>query len=204
MRGLAQGQGRPGAETQPRRKSLEISAMRQASLLQGPLTVTRVRSTIRARARWACAVAAALAVLFGPGRAAAAPSASPARQEEALWSRLRRIEEAFRAGDAGALRASFPGAAKIRVDLPDVPGCPASYGPGQAQVVFAQLFAAAATRDFTISGDDVTRPSDSTAFARARWVRSAPGDRSGPTHSLTLTLREEDGGWRIHEIVATR
>lgn len=180
--------------------------MHQASLLQGSLTVTRVRSTIRAGAGWACAAACALPLLFAPGRAAAAPlpAASPARQEDALWSRLRRIEEAFRAGDAGALRSSFPGAVKMRVDLPDVPGCPASYGPGQAQVVFAQLFAEAPTRDFAFSDDDVTRPSDGTAFARARWVRAAPGERSGATQSLTFTLREENGGWRIHEIVATR
>ena len=188
--------------------------MGQASLLQAPLTVKGARSTIRTGAGWTCAAMSALAVLFGPGRAAAAPAgasdvglslaASPARQEDALWSRLRRIEDAFRAGDAGALRTSFPSAAKMRLDLPDVPGCPASYGPGQAQVVFAQLFSAAATRHFDFQGDDVTRPSEGTAFARARWTRSDPGGRNGPTHSLTFTLREEDGGWRIHEIVATR
>jgi hypothetical protein len=145
---------------------------------------------------------AALAATLTPSRAAAA--LAPAREEDALWSRLRRIEDAFRSGDAGALRASFPAAAKMRVDLPGVPGCPASYGAGQAQVVFAQLFAAAATRDFDFSDDGVTRPSDGTAFARARWVRAAADERTGPTHSLTFTLREEDGGWRIHEIVATR
>jgi hypothetical protein len=69
------------------------------------------------------------------------------------------------------------GVAKMRVDLPDVPGCPA-YGAGQAQVVFAQLFARA-PRDFSFSDDDVTRPSEGTAFARAR-VRAASGVAAGP------------------------
>ncbi|HET8647394.1 MAG TPA: hypothetical protein VFO85_17990, partial [Vicinamibacteria bacterium] len=89
-----------------------------------------------------------------------------ARQEDPLWSRLRRIEGAFRAGDAAALRASFPASAKLRVDLPGVPGCPASYGPGQLQVIFARLFAASPTREFAFSADDVTRPAGGTAFAR--------------------------------------
>jgi hypothetical protein len=175
--------------------------MRWASLLQAPLTVGRVRSTIRAKGGLLCAVTAALAVLVGPGRAAAAPGST--QEDEALWSRLRRIEDAFRAGDAGALRASFPKTAKLRVDLPDVPGCPASYGPGQLQVVFAQIFADAPTRDFTFPPDQVTRPAAGTAFARARWARGAKGDRDAPSDMLTFTLREEDGGWRIHEIVST-
>jgi hypothetical protein len=167
------------------------------------LTVAGVRSRIRIGVGWARALACALVWLGGHGASAApSPAVSSAPQEDALWSRLRRIEDAFRAGDAPALRASFPATAKLRVDLPDVPGCPASYGPGQLQVLFARLFAAAPTREFTFAQDEVTRPADGTAFARARWVRAAPGSRAAPAHALTFTLREEGGGWRIHEIVA--
>jgi hypothetical protein len=165
--------------------------------------VEKGRSTIRTRAGWACALVSALVLLAGHGHAAAAPArALDSQGEDALWSRLRRIEQAFRAGDAGALRASFPATAKLRVDLPGLPGCPASYGPGQLQVAFAQIFAAAPTQEFTFAADDVTRPSAGTAFARGRWLRGgASGTRA---ETLTFTLREEEGAWRIHEIVAIR
>lgn len=180
--------------------------MEWAPLLQAPLTVSGVRSTIRSSVRWVLWLTLALAECGGDGRAAASPSpaAGTAEQEDALWSALRRIESAFRAGDAAALRASFPAMAKLRVDLPDVPGCPASYGPGQLQVVFAQLFAATPTRGFSFSRDDVTRPSAGTAFARGRWLRRAEGGQPEQADSLTFTLREEAGGWRIHEILGTR
>lgn len=179
--------------------------MDRAPLVQAALTVSRVRSTIRSSAPWACVPTLALVIFGGDGRVAASPpAAGAAEQEDALWSRLRRIENAFRAGDAAALRASFPATAKLRVDLPDVPGCPASYGPGQLQVVFAQLFRAAPTRGFSFAAEDVTRSSAGTAFARGRWVRGASDGQLEQAHALTFTLREEDGGWRIHEIFATR
>ena len=179
--------------------------MDRAPLMQTALTVSRVQSTIRSSALGACVLTLTLAIFGGDGRAAASPSptAGAKGQEDALWSRLRRIENAFRAGDAAALRASFPATAKLRVDLPDVPGCPASYGPGQLQVVFAQLFRTAPTRSFTFAPEDVTRPSAGTAFARGRWVRGVSEGQPGQAHTLTFTLREEDGGWRIHEIFAT-
>jgi ketosteroid isomerase-like protein len=179
--------------------------MDRAPLLQAPLTVSRGRSTIRSMALGACVLALAGALFGGDGRAAAEPSRAPgaATQEDALWSRLRRIENAFRAGDAAALRGSFPATAKLRVDLPGVPGCPASYGPGQLQVVFTQLFEAAPTRGFSFAAEDVTRPSAGTAFARGRWRRGPSDGEAERAHTLTFTLREEDGGWRIHEIFAT-
>jgi hypothetical protein len=178
--------------------------MPRAPLVQAALTVMFVRSTIRTRATLACALTAILAVPAGAGRAAAAPAAGPASvQEDALWTRLRRIESAFRAGDAAALRASFPSTSRLRVDLPDVPGCPASYGPGQLQVIFGQIFAEAATREFAFARADVTQPSAGTAFARGRWVRgdAGAGERADV---VTFTLREEAGDWRIHEILAVR
>ena len=132
--------------------------------------------------------------------ARAARSAEP--PEAALWSRLHLIETAFRSGDAEALRVSFPSTAKVRVDLKDVTDGPASYGPGQLQVVFAQLFRACRTREFVFRKEDVSGASG-TAFARGRWVR---GNRGSPemVDSLSFTLRREDGDWRIHEILSSR
>src|SRR5574341_4950 len=68
--------------------------------------------------------------------------------EPALWSRLQRIESAFRDGDAEALRPSLSSAAKIRVDLKDLAEVPASYGAGQLQVIFTQVFEKQGTREF--------------------------------------------------------
>jgi hypothetical protein len=153
----------------------------------------------------ACALTAILAVSAGAGRAAASPPAALASvQEDALWTRLRRIESAFRAGDAAALRASFPATSRLRVDLPDVPGCPASYGPGQLQVIFAQIFSDGATREFGFARSEVTRPSAGTAFARGRWVRGGGPGGGERQDVVTFTLREEAGDWRIHEILSVR
>lgn len=173
--------------------------------MQAPLTVSGARSTIGTKARQAGALAAILGV-FAVAPRAAAPAPLPAHtagQEDALWSRLRRIESAFRSGDAAVLRASFPATAKLRVDLPDVPGGPASYGPGQLQVIFARLFEGAPTREFGFIRDEVTRPSAGTAFARGRWVRGAAAGQPDQSCAVTFTLREDDGDWYIHEIFAT-
>lgn len=153
------------------------------------------------KARWGLGLAALFGLLAAaPRPAAAAPlPARAAGQEDALWSRLRRIESAFRSGDAASLRSSFPAAARLRVDLPEVPGGPASYGPGQLQVIFARLFADAPTREFAFDRRDVTRPSAGMAFARGRWARGS-SDEPG---AVTFTLREDRGDWLIHEIVAT-
>jgi hypothetical protein len=127
----------------------------------------------------------------------------PGPAQEALWSRLRRIEGAFRDGNAAALRSSFC-TGKLRVDLPEVAGTPASYGPGQLQVIFGQLFAGAPTREFVFPRQDVTLSSADTAFARGRWVRAGgTGDRDR-AEVLTFTLRQEHGDWRIHEILSPR
>jgi hypothetical protein len=120
---------------------------------------------------------------------------------EGLWSRLRRIETAFRGGDAISLRRSFASGGKVRVDLRDLEGGSGVYSPGQLQVMFGRIFDESPTRDFGFRPDDVTTSSD-TAFARGRWVRRQPGgDR---VETLTFTLHAESGDWRILEIRATR
>ena len=123
--------------------------------------------------------------------------------EPSLWSRLQRIEAAFRAGDAQALRALLPAEAKVRVDLPGLTDGPRSYGPGQLEVVFQQVFAATTDRELTFRPDDVKVPSARTAFARARWARKTGASGAAPEF-VTFTLRETGGDWRIHEILGSR
>ena len=48
----------------------------------------------------------------------------------------------------------------------------------------------------------VTTPG--VAFARARWLRKASGGGSDVTDTVTFTLRQESGDWRIHEIRSSR
>jgi hypothetical protein len=121
-----------------------------------------------------------------------------------LSSRLQRIESAFRGGDAGALRPCFASSGKVRVDLRDLTDGPASYGPGQLQVVFEQIFDGTRTREFAFRKQDVTVPSPGTAFAKGRWVRRARTGGQETVDTLTFTLREEDRDWRIHEILTSR
>ena len=151
-----------------------------------------------ALAAWrACALAV---LLLGPLAAAAA--AGPV--EPALWSRLQRIEAAFRAGDAEALRPALPAEAKVRVDLPGITDGPRSYGAGQVEVVLRQVFAARPDHELTFRAKDVKVPSPGTAFARARWARKGAAGEPASTDFLTFTLREAQGGWRIHEILGSR
>jgi len=139
-----------------------------------------------------CAVA-----LAGPFRAAVADV------DPSLASRLRRIESAFRSGDASALRPSFaPG--KVRVDLRDLTDGPGSYGSGQLEVLFGRIFDEIRTREFLIRPQDVTVSAPSTAFARGRWVRRPRPGGAERVDTLTFTLREEGGEWRIHEIRSSR
>lgn len=147
-------------------------------------------------ARLVCAL-----VLLLPGLVAPA-LAGPV--EPALWSRLQRIEAAFRAGDAQALRPVLPAEAKVRVDLPGITDGPRSYGPGQLEVVFQQIFASQPEHELTFRAEDVKVASGGTAFARARWARKGPGGEAGATDHLTFTLRDTAGGWRIHEILGSR
>ena len=121
-----------------------------------------------------------------------------------LSSRLQRIESAFRGGDAGALRPCFASSGKVRVDLKDLTEGPASYGPGQLQVVFEQIFDGNRTREFAFRKQDVTVPSPGTAFAKGRWVRRARTGGQETVDTLTFTLREENRDWRIHEILTSR
>src|SRR6185436_10686024 len=71
---------------------------------------------------------------------ASASAASPATLEPALSARLRRIETAFRSGDAASLRPAFTANTKVRVDLKDVMEGPGSYGPSQLEVIFGRIF----------------------------------------------------------------
>lgn len=144
------------------------------------------------------AAMSALALLMAAG------ASFPAEVEPALWSRLQRIEGAFRGGDAGALRASLPASAKVRVDLKGLTDGPVSYGAGQLQVVFGQIFESHRTRQFAFRKQDVTIPTPGTAFARARWVRTRRPGGQEIQDTLTVTLREEAGDWRVHEILSSR
>jgi hypothetical protein len=127
-----------------------------------------------------------------------------AQANEAVWSRLRSIEAAFRQGDATALRLSFSTAGKVRVELKDVPGGQRWYAPSQLQVIFAQIFDQYATRELAFPKTDVTLSSAGTAFARGRWLRRARHGGPDSTDTLTFTLCEEGGDWRILEIRSSR
>lgn len=155
----------------------------------------RFKTTGRAAlAGWACAI-----LLVAPaGNSLAGPV------EPVLWSRLQRIETAFRGGDAQTLRALLPGDAKVRVDLRTLTDGLRSYGPGQLEVVFQQIFDDNETLELTFQKNDVKVPAAGTAFARARWARRRDR-RSPPTVEwVTFTLREQAGDWRIYEILGSR
>jgi hypothetical protein len=124
--------------------------------------------------------------------------------DEGLWARLRRIESAFREGDALALRSSVSADGKVRVDLRGLTDGQASYGPGQLQVVFGHIFQETRTRDFTFGRDEVKVPSPGTAFAKGRWVRRSPSGGPEVVESVTFTLRVEAGAWRVVEIRSSR
>jgi hypothetical protein len=124
--------------------------------------------------------------------------------EPSLWSRLQRIESAFRSGDAHALGALLPGEAKVRVDLRGLTDGPRSYGPGQLEVVFRQIFAAQDTADLAFRPEEVKVAAAGTAFARARWTRATAPGAAPAVLFVTFTLRAQDGDWRIHEILCSR
>jgi hypothetical protein len=140
-----------------------------------------------------------LLVLCTPASRADTAESVPA----GLLTRLQRIESAFRQGDAGSLRLSFPATGKMRVDLKGLTDGQESYGSGQLQVMFGQIFAEFRTRDFLIPQDEVRVSSQGTAFARGRWVRA---NREGVERreTLTFTLRADGGDWRILEIRSSR
>ena len=142
----------------------------------------------------------ASAVLAGMGApwVAGAPSLDPE-----LSSRLRRVESAFRSGSAPKLREVLAGG-KVRVDLRELTGGAGSYGAGQLEVIFARIFDENRTREFAFRDQDVTVSGPGTAFAPARWVRRPRADGTEATDTLTFTLREEGGDWRIDEIRSSR
>lgn len=142
--------------------------------------------------------ATALTALLGPP--VAAPEGDP---DPGLLSRLTRIENAFRQGNAGALRDSCASAGKVRLDLQNLVVEQGSYGTGQVQVIFDQIFDQFHTSAFAFAKDDVKVSPPGTAFARGRWVRRARGG-SEAVDTLTFTLRQESGEWRVHEIRSSR
>jgi len=128
--------------------------------------------------------------------------AAPAA-DAGLWTQLRGIEGAFRTGNAAGLRRSCSGTGKIFVDIRSAPGR-GSYGLGQVEVVFRQLFDEFRTTGFGFPRDEVQQPMPLTAFARGRWLRRP---RSGGVEAgevLTFTLRREGAAWRIQEIRSSR
>jgi hypothetical protein len=167
--------------------------VRAASLLRSP------------RALRALGLALGLLLGLGAARAFARGQDSDLDlNDDALWTRLRRLESAFRQGDATALRQASPGTGKVRIDLPPWTEGPASFGPGQIQGVFAQVFSERRTHAFSFLKEDVSVSPEGTAFARARWVWCAgPGDQR-VSETLVFSLRSEDGDWRLQEIRRAR
>lgn len=137
-----------------------------------------------------------------PAGSSLVPLASHRRADDALAARLHSIEGAFRQGDAAALRASFSAAGKVRVELHDLPQGEGSYAAGQLQVIFGRLFEESPTRSFEFARDEV-RLAQGTAFARGRWVRRQARSEEN-VETLTFTLRDESGDWRILEIRSSR
>jgi hypothetical protein len=131
-----------------------------------------------------------------------ASAAVPTNDGE-LRNRLRGIENAFRAGDAAGLRLSCSAAGKIRVDLRGAPR-QGSYGPGQVEVIFRQIFQEFRTTDFAFLGNDVHQPISDTAFARGRWVRRPRAGGAEDRETLTFTLQREGPAWRVQEIRSSR
>ncbi len=135
----------------------------------------------------------------------AAPAVRAAGLDPALASRLKRIESAFRSGDAASLRPAFSATAKVRVDLKDVMDGPGSYGPSQLEVIFGRIFDVNRTREFSFRDEDVTVSPPGVAFARGKWLRKVRLGGADATDTVTFTLRQESGGdWRIHEIRSSK
>ena len=152
-------------------------------------------------------MAQALRRTVGLGTAALVLSSSglsAASVDPALATRLRRIETAFRSGDAGSLRPVFTSSVKVRVDLKDVMEGPGSYGPSQLEVIFGRIFDENRTRQFSFRDEDVTVSAPGVAFARGRWLRKVGRGGAEAPDTVTFTLRQESGDWRIHEIRSSR
>jgi len=130
--------------------------------------------------------------------------AGGASADEALRNRLRRVEAAFRQGDALALRGCFSDKAKVRVELGDLSEGQGLYGAGQLQVIFGRIFEKRRTRSMSFPRADVKVPAVGTAFARGVWVHLGSRSADERTDSLMLTLHADDGDWRIIEMRSAR
>ena len=102
------------------------------------------------------------------------------------------------------MRLASSGSGKVRLDLPPWAGGPASYGPGQVQGVFVQVFADRRTHEFSFPTEDVSIPREGRAFARGRWVWASPESDRQTSETLVFCLRAEDGDWRVQEIRRAR
>ena len=200
--GLAGAQARPRHRTAAgalRRVSWAYGRHRACNSLPWPDGGSTIAWSWRtgwdAAARWAFAAAA---------RVRARPRRRPPSTRRSS-SRLRRIETAFRSGEAGSLRPAFTAQGKVRVDLKDVMEGPGSYGPSQLEVIFGRIFDENRTRQFVFRDEDVT-VTDSGGGLRARALAAQGERRRDPTppDTVTFTLRQESGDWRIHEIRSSR
>jgi hypothetical protein len=120
-----------------------------------------------------------------------------------LWTRLTHVEDAFRRGDAAALRAACALGGKIHVEMRDFPSGQGNFGASQLEVIFRQIFKGQLTRALAFLRDDVKLAPPATAFARGVWVHRPTGGAE-TTQTLTFTLRAEGDDWRIQEIRSAR
>ena len=116
---------------------------------------------------------------------------------------LARLAGAFRSGQTEPLRELASVTGRVHVDLEGTLPVRGAYGPGQLAAVFARVFAGCETRSFQYLPDG-GRASDTSAFARARWVKRARGEQRDVEQTLTFTFALEDGAWRLVEIRASR
>jgi hypothetical protein len=124
--------------------------------------------------------------------------------DEALQGRLRRIQAAFRQGDAVGLRGCFSDRAKVRVELGQLTEGRGVYGAGQLQVIFGRIFERRRTQAMSFPRADLQVPAAGTAFAKAIWVHSGVRGSEERSDALMLTLHAEDGDWRIIEMRLAR
>ena len=148
--------------------------------------------------RWLLAVSLLSLTLFAP-RSQARPESIPAP----LSNRLSQLQDAFRDGNAAALRAACTQSGKVRVEMRNFPSGQGSFGASQLEVIFRQIFKEQRTRELRFPRDDVKLSPPGTAFARGAWVHRPVGGAE-TTETLTVTLRAEGDDWRIQEIRSAR
>jgi ketosteroid isomerase-like protein len=123
----------------------------------------------------------------------------------ALEARLSSLQAAFRSEDARAVRASCSGRTRVRVDLGELTGGSASYGPGQLEAVMRRVFRERRTESFEMSASGATVDGERAAYATADWRhRAEDGEGEARQDSLTFVLHREDADWRVVELRASR